>query len=187
MIFIVIGVLILLRLKSMGPEDAYASRKPSLLIFSLLVIVSGLISISLLEHRWYQKFSPISKIPVYLLLGITLNFAIIFGFIDLINYLIGLFQSNYSKTIVESQVQIIWVLMISVILGMIYGFIFGFLDVEDSKRFELQPNLIHEEYACVPFAAVIGFVGGLVNEYLRIRGIQHVSFKPVKDPFNEEI
>lgn len=187
MIFIIIGVLILLRLRTMSPDDAYSSRKPSLLLFSLLVIVSGFVSISLLEHRWYQRFSALEKIPVYLLLGITLNFAIIFGFIDLINYLIGIFQTNYAKTVVESQVQICWVLLISVILGLIYGLIFGLLDVEDSKRFELQPNLVHEEYACVPFAGVLGFVGGLVNEYLRIRGNKFAAFQPVKDPFNEEI
>jgi hypothetical protein len=151
------------------------------------VIISGLISISLLEHQWYRKFSPISKIPVYILLGITLNFAIIFGFIDLINYVIGLFQTSYAKTIVESQVQIIWVLGVSVIMGLIYGFIFGLMDVEDSKRFEIQLNLVNEEYACLPFAGFLGFVGGLGNEYLRLRGNKYASFKPVKDPFNEEI
>ena len=171
----------------MTADDKYSSRKPSLLIFSALVIISGMISISLLEHQWYRRFSPISKIPVYVLLGITLNFAIIFGFIDLINYLIGLFQTSYSKTIVESQVQIFWVLVMSVIMGLIYGLIFGLLDVEDSKRFELQPNLVHEEYACLPFAGFLGFIGGLGNEYLRLRGSQHTAFKPVKDPFNEEI
>lgn len=171
----------------MSTDDQYASRKPSLFLFSTLVLISGLVSISLLEHQWYRKFSPFSKIPVYILLGITLNFAIIFGFIDLINYLIGLFQSSYSKTIVESQIQIFWVLLMSVIMGLTYGLIFGLLDVEDSKKFELQPNLIHEEYACLPFAGILGFLGGFGNEYLRMRGIQHIDFKPVKDPFNEEI
>lgn len=171
----------------MTPEDQYSARKPSLMVFSVLVILSGVISISLLEHQWYKVLTPMSKIPVYILLGITLNFAIIFGFIDLVNYVIGLFQTSYAKTIVESQIQIVWVLAISVIMGSIYGFIFGLMDVEDSKRFELQLNLVHEEYACLPFAGFLGFIGGLGNEYFRMRGNKYASFKPVKDPFNEEI
>ena len=171
----------------MSSEDVYSNRKPFLLCFSALIIISGLISISLLEHEWYRKFSALSKVPVYIILGITLNFAIVFGFIDLMNYLIGLCQSSYAKTVVESQIQIFWVLIMSIIMGLIYGLIFGLLDVEDSKRFQLQPNLVHEEYACLPFAGILGFVGGLGNEYLSITGVKHTAFKPVKDPFNEEI
>lgn len=153
----------------MKQEDKYSIRRKALIYFATLVIISGLISLSFLEHKWYSTFPPLSKIPIYIILGITLNFSIIFGIIDIINYVFGVFQRNYDKTIVESQIQIMWVFLVSLVMGSLYGFIFGLFDVEDAKRFEFQAKLLHEEFICLPIAAVLGFIGGVVNEYLRIK------------------
>ena len=153
----------------MKQEDKYSIRRKALICFATLVIISGLISLSFLEHKWYSTFPPEAKIPIYIILGITLNFSIIFGIIDIVNYSFGVFQRDYDKTIVESQIQIIWVFIVSLVMGFLYGFIFGLLDVEDAKRFEFQAKLLHEEFICLPIAAFLGFLGGVVNEYLRIK------------------
>lgn len=146
-----------------------SKKKLLLILFASLIIISGLISLSLLEHQWYRRFNPISKIPVYIILGVSLNFAIIFGVVDVINYFIGLFQNNRDKSIVESHIQIVWVLINSLIMGWIYGLIFGLMDVEDAGRWEFQGKLLIEEKICMPIAGLLGFFGGFINEYLRIR------------------
>ena len=53
---------------------------------------------------------------------------------------------------------------------MFYGLIFGFFDVEDAKSNILELKLIVDEYYCLPIAGFLGFIGGIVNEYLRMKG-----------------
>jgi len=41
-----------------------------------------------------------------------------------------------------------------------------------------------EEHYCMPIAGFLGFIGGLINEYLRIRGnFTYFKFEEVNDPF----
>jgi hypothetical protein len=56
-------------------------------------------------------------------------------------------------------------------LGVFYGLIFGIYDVEDSTMENLNLNLISEEYKCIPIACVLGFIEGVINEFLRIKVI----------------
>jgi hypothetical protein len=46
-----------------------------------------------------------------------------------------------------------------------------------------------EEYFCIPIAGVLGFFGGIINEFIRMRGdyLPLAFGKPIDDPFNQEI
>ena len=45
-----------------------------------------------------------------------------------------------------------------------------------------------EEHMCMPIAALFGFIGGGLNEFLRILGnFGNFQFESVNDPFTEEI
>lgn len=54
-------------------------------------------------------------------------------------------------------------------MGLFYGLVFGVFDVEDSTPYDLQINLIQDEYSCLPVAAGLGWLGGCINEYLRYK------------------
>lgn len=49
--------------------------------------------------------------------------------------------------------------------------------------------MIFEEKLCMPIVGILGLLGGVANEYLRIRGDKFMpyTFESVKDPFTEEI
>ena len=43
------------------------------------------------------------------------------------------------------------------------------MDLEDIRNFyKLERKLIAEEKICIPLAILLGFFGGIINEYLRI-------------------
>ena len=52
-------------------------------------------------------------------------------------------------------------------MGLFYGFIFGTLDIEDSNDYEINFNLLQEEFYCMPLASFIGLISGCLNEILR--------------------
>jgi hypothetical protein len=52
----------------------------------------------------------------------------------------------------------------------------------------LERKLMREEHYCMPVAAVLGMLGGIVNEYLRQKGnFAGFKFQQINDPFQEEI
>lgn len=46
-----------------------------------------------------------------------------------------------------------------------------------------------EEKLCMPIVALLGLIGGSLNEFLRLKGDKFMpfTFEAVKDPFTEEI
>lgn len=53
--------------------------------------------------------------------------------------------------------------------GCIFGTIFGIMDVEDEVSYQLGLALKREESYCYPIGGVLGFAGGVWNEYARAR------------------
>lgn len=72
----------------MQDTEEMKKRKPFLFIFSVLVVLSGIFCIFLEEH-WCKKLRYGEKIPLYMVIAISLNFSIIFCITDLINFFLG--------------------------------------------------------------------------------------------------
>merc|ERR1712118_202170 len=109
--------------------------------FSSLVIISGVLCF-LLDKRWFVGVRPMWKVPLYTVLGTSVSFALTFAACDVANYVLGFFQATIAKPLIDSTNQVTLVLVLSTAVGAIYGFIFG---------------------------AVDGALGGIGNEFLRVK------------------
>ncbi|CAK64797.1 unnamed protein product (macronuclear) [Paramecium tetraurelia] len=187
--FIIIGILLLMRVNNLPENSQLQKNKKFLQYFGIMVLSSGIICFCL-ERDWNKTMGYYTKIPLYVVLGVSLNFTLIFGFVDTINFVIGFFQQAWQRTLVETPNQIINALFISTLIGFIYGLFFSAMDIEDIRNFnKLESRLIFEEKLCMPIVGFLGLIGGVANEYLRIRGDKFMpyTFEQVKDPFTEEI
>lgn len=165
-------------------EAADQRRRMHLQVFSYLTIASGLICF-FLEGEWYFHMSRLFKIPIYSMLGVSVSLALTFSLIDAINFCVGLCQGNtMSRPIVESPNQIHTILCLAVLMGGIFGFIFGNFQVPDVNVYKLRINLLRSEFYCYAHGAVLGGIGGIVNEYLRHIEVQ---YSPVSLDFDDDI
>eukprot|EP00929_Paragymnodinium_shiwhaense_P031650 TRINITY_DN17686_c0_g1_i2.p1 TRINITY_DN17686_c0_g1~~TRINITY_DN17686_c0_g1_i2.p1 ORF type:complete len:233 (-),score=44.14 TRINITY_DN17686_c0_g1_i2:225-923(-) len=168
-LFIVVGGIILWRIFSQegsdGPSSEQAKKKP-LAAFALLIIASGIICFTL-EQKWYHGMSAITKVPLYIILGTSVAFALTFSVVDLVNYILGFLQVAVAKPFVESPSQVYMVLITALIMGGIFGLIFGVMDVEDEVSYQIRLALLREERYCYPVGAILGGVVGFMNEYIR--------------------
>ncbi|KAL4475454.1 hypothetical protein ABPG72_022089 [Tetrahymena utriculariae] len=185
--FLMIGILFVMRIQSLPETSEMGKRKPFLFIFSCMVIVSGTFCF-FLEDNWFIKLPPLEKGPIYTIISMSLNFCVIFSIVDLMNFFMGFCQKSHQKTMVETPKQIAVTLFLSVVMGLFYGIIFSIFDLEDQRGAKLDSQLIQDEYYCIPIASTLGFVGGFMNELLRIRGdYLPIIFTRQEDPFNQEI
>mmetsp|Transcript_79429 Transcript_79429/g.182071 ORF Transcript_79429/g.182071 Transcript_79429/m.182071 type:complete len:248 (+) Transcript_79429:50-793(+) len=171
-LFMSVGVLILYRIQQ-GPNpgelppDAGGTRKAQLTVFALIIILSGVLCF-VLERNWFVALSPVSKVPLYSLLGVAVAFALTFSIMDLLNYVLGFLQgSSSSKPLLASASQVTLVLCVALVMGACYGFVFGLMDVEDEVSYQIRLALLREEHYCFPIGAVLGGIGGVGNEYIR--------------------
>jgi len=165
-LFIFVGVVILWRVHSTESYDQQARPKTQLALFAVLIVISGFISI-VLERDWFVGLKPMSKVPLYSLLGISVSFALVFSVVDFVNYAFGVFQAAVAKPLVESMAQVNLVILTAIVMGGIFGTMFGYLDVEDAAGYRVRLALFKEEHYCYPVGAVLGGVAGFGNEYLR--------------------
>merc|ERR1711991_713171 len=99
MLFIGVGLIILWRIKTGGVGSGVGgigtaeAREKQLTVFACLIFFSGFLCF-ILEKDWYFHLSPILKIPLYSVLGISVSFALTFSVIDLVNYVIGFLQGD---------------------------------------------------------------------------------------------
>merc|ERR1719215_656107 len=142
-----------------------AKRKP-LAAFAMLIIMSGLICFTL-EQQWYHGTSALFKVPLYMILGTSVAFALTFSVVDLVNYIRGFLQVSVAKPFVESASQVYMVLATALIMGGLFGLIFGVMDVEDEVSYQIRLALLREEHYCYPIGAVLGGGVGFANEYIR--------------------
>eukprot|EP00922_Rhytidocystis_sp_ex-Travisia-forbesii_P033737 GHVS01050118.1.p1 GENE.GHVS01050118.1~~GHVS01050118.1.p1 ORF type:complete len:301 (+),score=49.25 GHVS01050118.1:283-1185(+) len=165
LLFISVGGVILWRLNGNVSEQAQA-RKLQLMFFALLIILSGILCF-VLERNWFIGLNRFAKVPIYVLLGISIAFALTFSLVDLINYTMGLVQHTLARPLVESKNQVYLVLCLSLVKGALFGLVFGVMDVEDEAAYHFRLALLREEHFCYPIGAVLGAVAGFGNEYLR--------------------
>eukprot|EP00928_Gymnodinium_smaydae_P022090 TRINITY_DN18661_c1_g2_i1.p1 TRINITY_DN18661_c1_g2~~TRINITY_DN18661_c1_g2_i1.p1 ORF type:complete len:233 (-),score=56.13 TRINITY_DN18661_c1_g2_i1:104-802(-) len=167
-LFIVVGAIILWRVFSYDGGDAGspAARRKPLAAFAALIIVSGLICFTLEQH-WYVGLSAVTKVPLYVILGTSVAFALTFSLVDLVNYVLGFLQVSVAKPFVESASQIYMVLATALVMGGVFGLIFGLMDVEDEMSYQIRLALLREERYCYPVGGILGGVVGFANEYIR--------------------
>jgi len=184
-LFVLIGCLILWRVVSHEGHDRLPLPKLHLSIFAGLIIASGVFCF-LVDKRIFAGLRPWMKVPLYTILGSSVCFAMTFAIVDLVNYVVGLFQASIAKPIVESFNQVLLLLCASLAMGTAFGFTFGVLDVASEDELHMRIAQLRDEQ----FGKHVGFVlGGLVGlgvEYCR----QHDSYMLAaagKTQFDEDI
>jgi len=182
-LFLAIGGIILWRIFSQDSADDSETAQKPLTCFALLIIVSGLLCFTL-EREWYHGLTPLMKVPLYMILGTSVAFALTFSVIDLVNYVLGFLQVSIAKPFVESTAQVYTVLASSLLMGCLFGFIFGVMDVEDEVSYQIRLALLREEHYCYPFGAILGGAVGFANEYIRV---QEESQSSLPVGFDDEI
>ncbi|KAA0153354.1 hypothetical protein FNF27_02796 [Cafeteria roenbergensis] len=178
-LFLFIGGALLWRVGSVLRATS-SSSATQLYVFGGLVVASGLSCFLLDEHLF--RFSPIVKIPLYVMLGTSVTFAFAFSIVDLMNVITSAFggscpaalsccmsrASRGQVGLVETAGQINLLLFVSAFLGCVFGFVFGLLDIEDKRGAELRHVLLAEElYFCYPIGVLAGALTGWVNNKLR--------------------
>ena len=152
-----------------GPDSTFMKEEKSyfFLVAAIMVIASGCFCL-FLDENWTRNFSSFLKVPIYIIVAQSLTYLITFGILDFSNYLVGYFQSANSLSLVETQDQIIALLVSCFAAGMFYGMIFGLMDIEDKSRFwEMRKSFFYEERLCVPIGILSGCAAGFCNELLR--------------------
>jgi hypothetical protein len=86
---------------------------------------------------------------------------------DFINFIASNFQSENSMNLVESQDQLINLMLNCFAVGLAYGLIFGLMDIEDDRFAQMRKDFFYEERLCIPIGVVGGMVAGMANEVLR--------------------
>ena len=134
------------------------------LSFSSLVLLSG-VSCFLLEKDWFKTISPRMKVPMYMMLGVSLCFSVSFTAVDLLNA----YHDRHSydmrrRSLVSTPQQVGIVLVGAVSMGASFGLMFGAMDVEDAIE-----KLRTEERASLPIGVLIGGIVGGVNSVLAYR------------------
>eukprot|EP01068_Selenidium_serpulae_P005552 Selendium_serpulae@DN4077_c1_g1_i2.p1 len=163
--------------------QSLAPRKRQLMFFSLLIVTSGVLCF-VLEKNWFIGLPTALKIPVYMLLGSSVSFALVFSLVDVVNYVLGFFQHQSARSLVESKQQVNMVVLVALVLGAIFGFIFGALDVAEENRYHVKLALMREEHLCLPLGLLVGGMAGFANEYIR----ESESYSRVlKSNFDDEI
>eukprot|EP00823_Brevimastigomonas_motovehiculus_P008146 TRINITY_DN7418_c0_g1_i1.p1 TRINITY_DN7418_c0_g1~~TRINITY_DN7418_c0_g1_i1.p1 ORF type:complete len:241 (-),score=12.04 TRINITY_DN7418_c0_g1_i1:249-971(-) len=156
--------------------------KPFILsVFTCLVAISGLCCF-FLETDWFMNMSSAIRIPLYSLLGVSLCFALLFTFIDILNYCTS---GDYTceccrqtKAVVETETQLYLVITCTVIMGLIFGFVFGLFQAADDLTANIQVTFMREWSICYPIGMILGAICTCLNQWLRETTKTH-NYDPV--------
>jgi len=161
--FILLGLALVWRVWKSVTES---SRRIFMIMFAVLVFISGIFSF-ILEERWVYMPAG-AKIPMYAIIGVSLSFALTFSLTEFIN--LGLcdkccntdFENN---PLIGSKKQIFIIFAGSIIMGAIFGVLFGVIDVEndDPQHTKFKENLIWS----IPLGGILGGVLGFINQFIR--------------------
>ena len=153
-------------------ENQYPVTRFLVLAFSTLVLLSG-IACFLLEKDWFNKIPPRAKIPMYMLLGISLCFAVAFSLVDLLNLYADRCSpfASRGQPLVSSPPQIFLVLAGAILMGASFGLMFGAMDVEDDDA--SHRKLRTEERASLPIGFVLGATVGCLNSLVGTSSHSH--------------
>lgn len=147
--------------------------RPLLIIFAWLVVLSGVLCV-VLDEQWFA-FSPLVKVPLYSVVGMSVCFAFTFSLLDLVNIVSS--RCSSSSAIIESQDQVYIILLTSLAMGATFGMIFGLMDVEDQRGLDLRDTLIYEEEHCIPVGVLMGGFAGLWTFLLQGQTPAHGPYK----------
>ncbi|GBG30150.1 Hypothetical Protein FCC1311_063702 [Hondaea fermentalgiana] len=176
---IFMGTLILYRVNALswqGSAGHPAAKKTMstyfVMIFACLVVVAGLFCF-MLEKNWFRGISAGIKVPMYMLLGVALWFALTFSIMDLFNFSGQYCVAKLSRgrrlwqPLVSTPVQIAVVLVVAVLLGLFFGVVFGTLDVEDDISKENARTAQDFHYTLPVGALACALVGAINQVFLR--------------------
>jgi FtsH-binding integral membrane protein len=141
-------------------RDLY--RIQSLLVLSILLLVSGVLTL-ILHLKFFVQLHYLLKIPVYAVLGVSVNFALTVSALDIINMAFLLVQKPDSKPPINSGAQIISIVIICCIMGLLFGLIFGIMDIEDVSNRFIRQELLKEENYCLPIGLILGAIAGILT------------------------
>lgn len=184
-LFFLVGILIMSRVMSHDANEA-KMQKNHLTIFASIIIFSGALCF-LLNRHLFANLAPIMKVPLYMILGLAVAFALTFSIVDVLNYLVGFCQASIAKPVVESSQQVYLVLMVSVAMGIAFGLTFGLMDVEDEHSYHIRVALMREEHRCYPMGVVLGGLAGFGNEFFRQRDDYAIYAGLATTEFDEDI
>merc|ERR1719203_619789 len=100
-LFILVGCLILWRIISHEASEPLPLPKLHLTVFAGIIVVSGFLCF-VLDKKFFMGLRPWMKVPLYTILGSAVSFAMTFAIVDVVNYVVGMFQTTVAKPIVES-------------------------------------------------------------------------------------
>jgi len=131
-----------------------------LLCFGLMIILSGLFSF-MVDKTWFASLSPVAKIPMYSLIGISISFALTFAFVDCINFYYDMSGRNVNGAApLHASSQICALIIGSLSMGLVFGVFFGYFDVEDDTT--SRDRLTKNRHICTPLAGVVGLLTALI-------------------------
>lgn len=174
-VLLLLGCLMVWRKVTEGSGAGSPLTRVLMLSFSALVLMSGAACFAL-EKDWCSRLTPRAKVPLYVMLAISLSFAVSFSLIDLLNLYTECGRSAArSSPLVSSPSQITLVLLGAVCMGSIFGYLFGIMDVEDDDA--AHAKLRNEERASLPIGFGIGGFVGFLNPLLAVPTFDSRSFE----------
>ena len=129
---------------------------------SVLVLCSGF-ACFLLEKDWFKRISYMLKVPLYMILGITLSFTISCSLVDIVTMGCDRCRENYKMPLVWAQQQIFLILAGAMVIGAAVGLMFGVMDVEDHLA-----KIRYEGWVLVALSSVCGFITGAANAVAQV-------------------
>lgn len=141
-------------------------KKQFLTYASWLVVCSGVLCL-FLEKNWNKDFPYVLKTPIYIVVAMALTYLVTFAIVDFVNFGASYFQTSGGVHAVESEDQVLALLLNCFACGMLYGLVFSLMDVEDANYNQIKARFLYEEYFCLPIGIMGGAVGGAINEVLR--------------------
>lgn len=117
----------------------------------------------------------------------SLHYTVVFFIMDLTNFAFSYCQKNYTQSVVDTQDQIIALLVNCFVCGGVYGLVFASIDV-NLGDFSQREAFLHGAGICYGIGLTGGVIGGFCNEVLgSYMGKIDMIFDEGVDPFGEEI
>ena len=162
--------------------------KQSEYIMSLGKILSGALCI-LLEKQLFNRLDDHFRVPIYMLIGSSLSFVIVYAVFDIIEIIKTLYhqvilrrsQRSYTPAILTNLLYLVMICM-SCFMGGGLGIVYGIADIEG--LFEESLRLVYFEtfsqiMSLTPVGLVIGLFFGFIYGLLRAVELHYRGELPV--------
>jgi hypothetical protein len=191
-LLIVLGLILLYRGAKSSGTIMNSPRKISSIVLCLSVIASGIVSI-LFQSDWLLKSHGMFKVFLYGWMATSLTFVILITTLDVISLIHDLSlrfawgTKSKAPPLFSSPAQVVLVVFVSVTLGLAYGIVFGLVNVGYGVQNveQLVAQLRSDEYIALPLGCVIGIMGGVANEMLRIAQVSSNSLEDNRSEYDK--